>query len=158
MGNRYKNKSEPHACIKYLVRILSCLVPETGLEPVRCCHHGILSPGRLPVPPLGQIKKPMIITVHAAGNGLIGGTTRTRTGGKGFAGPCLTAWLWCHDIIICAARKDRELNLERKTRFELATFALARQRSTTEPLPHGGSYRARTCDPLLVRQMLSQLS
>ena len=26
--------------------------------------------------------------------------------------------------------------LERKTRFELATFALARQRSTTEPLPH----------------------
>ena len=25
--------------------------------------------------------------------------------------------------------------LERKTRFELATFALARQRSTTEPLP-----------------------
>ena len=28
------------------------------------------------------------------------------------------------------------LFLERKTRFELATFALARQRSTTEPLPH----------------------
>ena len=26
--------------------------------------------------------------------------------------------------------------LERKTRFELATTALARQRSTTEPLPH----------------------
>ena len=26
--------------------------------------------------------------------------------------------------------------LERETRFELATFALARQRSTTEPLPH----------------------
>ena len=30
----------------------------------------------------------------------------------------------------------------------------------TEPLPHmcGGNNRARTCDPLLVRQMLSQLS
>ena len=27
------------------------LVPATGIEPVRCCHHGILSPGRLPVPP-----------------------------------------------------------------------------------------------------------
>ena len=27
------------------------LVPLTGIEPVRCCHHGILSPGRLPVPP-----------------------------------------------------------------------------------------------------------
>ena len=26
--------------------------------------------------------------------------------------------------------------MERKTRFELATFALARRRSTTEPLPH----------------------
>ena len=67
--------------------------------------------------------------------------------------------------------------MERKTRFELATFALARRRSTTEPLPHtinniiacsirnrhcvkinGGSYRTRTYDPLLVRQMLYQLS
>ena len=28
------------------------LVPKTGLEPVRCCHRGILSPGRLPNPPL----------------------------------------------------------------------------------------------------------
>ena len=31
--------------------VLSFLVPVTGIEPVRCCHHGILSPGRLPVPP-----------------------------------------------------------------------------------------------------------
>ena len=28
------------------------LVLETGIEPVRCCHRGILSPLRLPVPPL----------------------------------------------------------------------------------------------------------
>ena len=50
-------------------------------------------------------------------------------------------------------------NMERETRFELATFALARQRSTTEPFPQsGGNNRARTYDPLLVRQMLSQLS
>ena len=57
--------------------------------------------------------------------------------------------------------------MERETRFELATFALARQRSTTEPFPRkkywckkefGGNNRARTYDPLLVRQMLSQLS
>ena len=27
------------------------LVLVTGLEPVRCCHRGILSPLRLPVPP-----------------------------------------------------------------------------------------------------------
>ena len=24
-----------------------------------------------------------------------GGTTQNRTGDEGFAGPCLTAWLWC---------------------------------------------------------------
>lgn len=27
------------------------MVPVTGLEPVRCCHHWILSPVRLPIPP-----------------------------------------------------------------------------------------------------------
>ena len=54
----------------------------TGIEPVRCCHHRILSPARLPVPP------------HQHDNHLV-------------------------------------IN---------------------------GTYRARTYDPLLVRQMLSQLS
>ena len=29
-------------------------MPQTGIEPVRCRHHGILSPARLPVPPLRQ--------------------------------------------------------------------------------------------------------
>ena len=28
------------------------LVPEAGIEPVRVLPHGILSPGRLPIPPL----------------------------------------------------------------------------------------------------------
>ncbi len=28
------------------------LVPEAGVEPVRVLPHGILSPGRLPIPPL----------------------------------------------------------------------------------------------------------
>ena len=39
----------------------------------------------------------------------------------------------------CTPQKSRSRKLsflERETRFELATFALARQRSTTEPLPH----------------------
>ena len=27
------------------------LVLVTGIEPVRCCHRGILSPLRLPIPP-----------------------------------------------------------------------------------------------------------
>ncbi len=97
---------------------------------------------------------------------------RFELGNKGFADLCLTTWLCRH--------------MERKTRFELATLALARRCSTTEPLPHiwcpeaesnhrhgdfqspalptelsgqnGGRNRARTYDPLLVRQVLSQLS
>ena len=42
----------------------SDLVPKTGLEPVRYCYRRILSPVRLPVPPLRHI----------------GGTTQIRTG------------------------------------------------------------------------------
>ena len=30
------------------------MVPETGVEPARDFSHGILSPGRLPIPPLRQ--------------------------------------------------------------------------------------------------------
>ena len=32
------------------------LVSKVGIEPTRDCSHGILSPMRLPVPPLGQIE------------------------------------------------------------------------------------------------------
>ena len=31
------------------------MVPETGVEPARDCSHGILSPGRLPIPPLRHL-------------------------------------------------------------------------------------------------------
>ena len=31
----------------------SSYLPEAGIEPARGCPHGILSPGRLPVPPFG---------------------------------------------------------------------------------------------------------
>ncbi len=34
------------------------LVPETGIEPARDFSHGILSPGRLPIPPLRRIGVP----------------------------------------------------------------------------------------------------
>jgi hypothetical protein len=30
----------------------SLMVPEAGIEPARYCYHWILSPARLPVPPL----------------------------------------------------------------------------------------------------------
>ena len=76
-----------------------------------------------------------------------GGATRIWTGAWRFCRP------WPYRLAIAP-------NMERETRFELATFTLARWRSTTEPFPqiYGGNNRARTCDPLLVRQMLSQLS
>ena len=31
-------------------------MPQTGIEPVRCRHHRILSPARLPVPPLRHLR------------------------------------------------------------------------------------------------------
>ena len=40
-------------------------------------------------------------------------------GSQGFADPCLTTWLWRQKI-------SAEFHLERETRFELATFTLAR--------------------------------
>ena len=93
----------------------------------------------------------------------------------GFADLCLTAWLCRHYYNLNGKFSPAvKISVERETRFELATSALARQRSTSEPFPHkikllaqhqqvqcehfGGGYRARTYDRLLVRQMLSQLS
>ena len=57
-----------------------------------------------------------------------GGTTQTWTGDKGVADLCLTSWLWCHKI----NRKHISAfyYVERITRLELATFTLARWRST----------------------------
>ena len=80
------------------------MVPEAGLEPARTKVRGILSPLCLPIPPLR----------HA----IFGGDTRIRTGDKGFADLCLTAWL-CR------------LNLSGAGNgLEPATSTLARLRST----------------------------
>ncbi len=54
-------------------------MPKTGLEPVRSYLRGILSPLRLPIPPLRQVLE--------APPGF-------EPGDKGFAGLCLTTWLW----------------------------------------------------------------
>ena len=40
------------------------LVPETGVEPARDYSHGILSPGRLPIPPLRHFDR-LIILPHS---------------------------------------------------------------------------------------------
>ena len=58
--------------------IFCSVVPVTGLEPVQYRYRGILSPLCLPIPPLRHE---------------YGGDTRNRTGDKGFADLCLTAWL-----------------------------------------------------------------
>ena len=34
------------------------MVGIVGLEPTRCCHHRILSPMRLPIPPYPQVEVP----------------------------------------------------------------------------------------------------
>ena len=52
------NAKKPRHSTVFQGRHLFCMpfiVPLTGIEPVRCCHHGILSPGRLPVPPQRHI-------------------------------------------------------------------------------------------------------
>ena len=40
--------------IKFPYYLVGLMVPEIGLEPIRCCHRGILSPLRLPIPPHRQ--------------------------------------------------------------------------------------------------------
>ncbi len=45
------------------------MVPEAGIEPVRDCSHGILSPGRLPIPPFRHVLRLrcfLIIAPHGA--------------------------------------------------------------------------------------------
>ena len=39
--------------------LLRDMVPETGIEPARDRSHGILSPGRLPIPPLRRRVAPV---------------------------------------------------------------------------------------------------
>ena len=39
-----------------LQKLRAFAMPAVGVEPTRCCHHGILSPARLPVPSRRLIK------------------------------------------------------------------------------------------------------
>lgn len=59
------------------------VVPGVGIEPTQCCHRGILSPVRLPVPPSRQ---GCVDTRMEAAPGF-------EPGYEGFADPCLTTWL-----------------------------------------------------------------
>ena len=49
-SKKYEAVKQPHI---FVIRAsLPLLVPKAGLEPARCRHHRILSPARLPIPPL----------------------------------------------------------------------------------------------------------
>ena len=43
-----------------LERSLACMVPEARLELARCCQRWILSPLRLPIPPLGHAMRELV--------------------------------------------------------------------------------------------------
>ena len=120
-------------------------MPATGIEPVLCCHNRILSPARLPVPPRRHVNN--------------NGQRRIRTF-EGSASRFTVCPLWpLGNLPIKADERTRTVNL-------LITNQLLCQLShigvfifiiyTSYSI--NGTYRARTCDPLLVRQMLSQLS
>ncbi len=83
------------------------MVPEAGLEPARTKVRGILSPLCLPIPPLR----------HA----IFGGDTRIRTGDKGFADLCLTAWL-CRLNSSGAGNgtRTRDINLGKVALYQLS--------------------------------------
>ena len=107
----------------------SGLVPLAGLEPARSCLRGILSPLCLPFHHSG-----VSVRNKDAGRSILA-SFAARTGLS----------YWRHHPESDRGMKALQASalplgygavLERKTRFELATFALARQRSTTEPLPH----------------------
>ena len=57
----------------------------------------------------------------------------------------------CHFLFAEVARRRLELRTSSVTGWRSNQAELLRR-------AFGGNYRARTCDPLLVRQMLSQLS
>ena len=60
------NASRAHAssarkrCLDHLERSLACMVPEARLELARCCQRWILSPLRLPIPPLGHVMRELV--------------------------------------------------------------------------------------------------
>ena len=95
--------------------------------------RGILSPLRLPVPPLRQTKQKLEAT------------PRIELGIKVLQTSALPLGYVA-------------LKMERKTRFELATPSLARRCSTAELFPHGASAQNRTVDTRIFSPLLYQLS
>ena len=137
-------------CRIHYCNLLFLLVPGAGLEPARYRYRGILSPLCLPIPPPG-----LGIYIYFSINIINGGWGRNRTGVDGFAGRCITT---LPPSLITSANISIKVktpgytrgfitNMERETRFELATSSLATRCSTTElfpPVTFHHSLKART--------------
>ncbi len=84
---------------------------------------------------------------------------RFELGNEGFADPCLTTWLWRRKKNSAenfwSGRRDSN---PRHSPWQGDALPLSHSRIYIFHTAFGGSYRARTCDPLLVGQLLSQLS
>ena len=102
-------------------------MPLAGLEPARMLLRGILSPLRLPIPPQRHLlEAPPRFELGVR-------VLQTRALPLGYGALNIE-----RDKLYPLQVEHKALNkkMERETRFELATFALARRRSTTEPFPH----------------------
>ena len=109
------------------------MVPLAGLEPARMLLRGILSPLRLPIPPQRRKNELFNIfekTLRGKRRVFMEAPPRFELGVKVLQTRALPLGY--------GAIREKPLikKMERETRFELATFALARRRSTTEPFPH----------------------
>ena len=121
------------------------MVPETGLEPVRCCHRGILSPLRLPISPLRRVLE------APPRFGLGVKVLQTRALPLGYGALLIKLFL----IKKWSGKRDSN---SRHLPWQGNALPLSHSRINLSRWDIGGNNRARTYDPLLVRQMLSQLS
>ena len=107
------------------------MVLVAGLEPARYLYRGILSPLRLPIPPHEHKYKTLRRFLAQSFF-----WRRHPDLNRGIKVLQTLALPLGYGAIISFVKKLVIKKMERETRFELATFALARRRSTTEPFPH----------------------
>ena len=138
--------------------VKSCLTAQTaGLTlPFWCWWPDLNRHGFYPsVSILLQIK----IALAKVPRRLMEATPGFEPGNQGFADPRLTAWLCRHKKtvrrIFWSGRRDSN---PRHSPWQGDALPLSHSRILILPHCSGGSYRARTYDPLLVGQLLSQLS
>ena len=98
--------------------------------------RGILSPLRLPIPPQRRYLV-LLKTSRYQREVFLEAPPRFELGVKALQARALP--LGYGATAYSFGEKPLIKKMERETRFELATFALARRRSTTEPFPHSAT-------------------